>query len=293
MRFDFDQVIGPAMSQEQCYERTVGDVVRRNVLQGHDTTIVAVGHRKSGKSYTMSGGWKVQRIARENNSNVECSLTESAGILPRAIRDLFLACENQSQVSIFMSFYMIACEGGRTRDLLYRFRKKQREFVNGLSHVRVESSHEVKRLMDRASIKRASDIKEGRKFHLFCSFRVILANGGRFKGDDVSNMSTGVTSRLTFIKLSSTSNIDSVCPSKADERGYNLRDLLHSMTTDSGATDSTSRFTNLHRRLDEAFLGKRFELMIGNCERTTVPDVGPSPRCDIDNHYWLCVAHSV
>jgi len=260
MRFDFDQVLGPSMSQEQCYERAVGDVVRKNVSKGMNTTIIAVGHRKSGKSYTMSGGWKARRLSGEK-ANAEHGLTELAGILPRAVHDLFNACTVHSEATISMSFCMIACEGGRTRDLLSRFRNKPKETIQGLSYIQVNSPQEAKRLMDRASIKRVPDIKEGRNFHLFCSFRAVCAREGpSIKSGVIDSKREVSTSRLTLVKLTTPSNPKMTFATKAEDRSYNLRELLQAMSSSVYETsDNYSArpgLANLNRRFDDALQGK-------------------------------------
>lgn len=259
MRFDFDQVIGSGMSQELCYQRTVKNLIGRNITRGSDTTIVAMGHKKSGKTYTVTGGWNVPKKAGEHSHTTDGKLTSSAGILPRAIDDLFEACQNLSgeyKATVFMSFYMVACEeGGRTRDLLMRCRNKAGEVREGITFVQVKSPQGVKRLMDRVSKKRVSDIKEGTKFHVFTSFRVVLSyhdhdDCKRDAGDTICSM-------LTFVKLRTPSNVKTNYPRQPDDSGYNLRDLLHGATSDHGWNGAKQNHSILHRRLDDVLLGKQ------------------------------------
>ena len=56
-RFDFDAVFSASATQEDIYEHSVGDAVRRNILRGFNTTILAHGQSGLGKTYTASG-WK-------------------------------------------------------------------------------------------------------------------------------------------------------------------------------------------------------------------------------------------
>lgn len=64
-RFDYDAVFDPSASQNEVYNRSVGDAVRRNVFRGYNTTIIAYGQTGSGKTHTMSG---------RHEAEMECEL---------------------------------------------------------------------------------------------------------------------------------------------------------------------------------------------------------------------------
>ncbi len=248
VRFDFDEVIGPGKTQKECYERAVGDVVRRNIAEGRDTTIIALGHRKSGLSYTVNGGWKVRHKAGQHKP-FECNLAESAGLLPRAVHDLFQPCNSTSyddRMTVSMAFYMIECEGGRERDLLSKFENKSKEIIEGVSYLRVDSPQEVKRLMDRVSDTRASSIREGRNFHLFSSFR---AKSCRRKTSDLNKE---VCSKLTVVNLMTSSN-----PQIGRKSCESLREILLRLSgLQALGSQSGGNIIKFSRRLDDALLGK-------------------------------------
>ena len=246
--YDFDQVIGPQTTQEHCYETLIGDLLHRNVKLGKDTSIVVTGPKKSGKTYTMHGDWKLNSCVGEN---IDCknSLVETAGIVPRAVHDLFEASKEimrEYKSAVFMAFYIVAYEGGYTRDLLSRVEGKVKEVIKGVSYVHVDSPPDVQQLMDRASERLASGKEKGRKFHMFTSFRICR----RTKG--ASNWQ--VSSKVTLVNLTTSPSQQLV--QQWNQR--NLRDLLQSLSIppEGQNPDSARRFGSLRRRLDDALLGK-------------------------------------
>ena len=64
-------------------------------LDGYNTTVLAYGQTSSGKSYTM-GSEGVGGAAGWDRGGEE--LDESAGIIPRAMKDLFQQIEVQSRI---------------------------------------------------------------------------------------------------------------------------------------------------------------------------------------------------
>lgn len=73
------QVFGPESSQEKLYNCAIATIVDE-VLEGFNCTIFAYGQTGTGKTYTMEGG---------ERSSSDGTLSEVAGVIPRAISQIF------------------------------------------------------------------------------------------------------------------------------------------------------------------------------------------------------------
>jgi len=152
--FEFDEVIDATSSQQEVYERAIGDAVRRNIFRGINTSVLTYGQANSGKTYTMNG--KVIRkrnhvrsekraltsklppgalqmrpmSARENSddfsiddtsilSRESTTCTQHDGIIFRAINDVFMAKKRHAtggDVIVNMSYFEVC--GNDVKDLL-------------------------------------------------------------------------------------------------------------------------------------------------------------------------------
>jgi kinesin family protein 11 len=93
--FTFDRVFGTDTTQELVYDAAVSPIVKE-VLGGFNCTMFAYGQTGTGKTYTMEGD-----ISR-NESNL---LSESAGVIPRAIKQIFETLESAgSEYSVKVSY---------------------------------------------------------------------------------------------------------------------------------------------------------------------------------------------
>jgi len=112
-RFDFDLCLDKS-SQAQMYKHSVGDAIRRNVLRGFNTSIVAYGTTGSGKSFTLFGDEKCLGEATQLMSN--------DGVFPRAIAEILEAKRHKtnSKDEGELRLEMTACEidQDQLRDLL-------------------------------------------------------------------------------------------------------------------------------------------------------------------------------
>jgi hypothetical protein len=102
--FFFDLTFPPSTSQKNLYEDAVKPLVQQ-CCQGYNATVLAYGQTGSGKTHTMLG----PTVAMESNETDEdnpikyCSSTimgmdlSQAGVIPRAIRDLFHTLEQLKQ----------------------------------------------------------------------------------------------------------------------------------------------------------------------------------------------------
>eukprot|EP01041_Mallomonas_annulata_P006651 gene6651-13468_t len=109
----FDAVLGPNADQFEVYEKI--KYATESVIKGFNSTIFAYGQTGSGKTHTMYGpaGFKGARI--ENKSE---DLTDTVGIVPRAVSQIFDAIANEAvlQSSVICSFTQ--CYNENLYDLL-------------------------------------------------------------------------------------------------------------------------------------------------------------------------------
>lgn len=216
-QFDFDAVFSSTTPQRDVYDQSVGDAIRRNVFRGYNTTIIAYGQTSSGKTYTMNGPApptqeaeqsivedvamtsptarpfvsprargmgqsrrqsSLARMAASNSSSAAAlTLTESDGIIPRAIHDLFETQRTeQREARIHLSYLEIyndqirdllgsgsndegGAEGGTaTAENLPLLDDGQGVSVRGLSSTEVRTAGEARELMDRASLRRTTGV---------------------------------------------------------------------------------------------------------------------------------------
>jgi kinesin family protein 11 len=85
-------VFGPDSQQEKVYNQAIVPIVQE-VLDGFNCTIFAYGQTGTGKTFTMEGG--------PRNSVDGKQLSAVAGVIPRAIKQIFEAIES----------YEVGCSG--------------------------------------------------------------------------------------------------------------------------------------------------------------------------------------
>jgi kinesin family protein 11 len=78
-------VFGPDSNQEKVYSQAIVPIVQE-VLDGFNCTIFAYGQTGTGKTFTMEGG--------PRNSSDGKRLSAEAGVIPRAIKQIFDAIES-------------------------------------------------------------------------------------------------------------------------------------------------------------------------------------------------------
>ncbi|GMN35769.1 hypothetical protein TIFTF001_042281 [Ficus carica] len=83
--FTFDKVFGPKSQQRSIYDQAISPIVNE-VLEGFNCTVFAYGQTGTGKTYTMEGGMR----------NKGGDLSAEAGVIPRAVRQIFDTLEAQS-----------------------------------------------------------------------------------------------------------------------------------------------------------------------------------------------------
>ncbi|KAH1039432.1 hypothetical protein J1N35_041175 [Gossypium stocksii] len=158
--FTFDKVFGPKAQQRTIYDQAIAPIVNE-VLDGFNCTVFAYGQTGTGKTYTMEGGMR----------NKGGDLPAEAGVIPRAVRQIFDTLEAQnadySMKVTFLELYneeitdLLAPEES-SRYAEDRQRKpislmedgKGCVIVRGLEEEAVYSANEIYTLLERGAAKR-------------------------------------------------------------------------------------------------------------------------------------------
>ncbi|KAI3696793.1 hypothetical protein L6452_29341 [Arctium lappa] len=158
--FTFDKVFGPKAQQRSIYDQAIFPIVNE-VLEGFNCTVFAYGQTGTGKTYTMEGGMR----------NKGGELPAEAGVIPRAVRQIFDTLEAQnadySMKVTFLELYneeivdLLAVED-YSRGLEERQKKpislmedgKGCVLVRGLEEEVVYSANDIYNLLERGAAKR-------------------------------------------------------------------------------------------------------------------------------------------
>ncbi|KAG8048309.1 hypothetical protein GUJ93_ZPchr0008g14046 [Zizania palustris] len=96
--FTFDKVFGPTARQKDLYDQAIIPIVNE-VLEGFNCTIFAYGQTGTGKTYTMEGE------CRKAKSRPKGQLPADAGVIPRAVKQIFDTLERQNtEYSVKVTF---------------------------------------------------------------------------------------------------------------------------------------------------------------------------------------------
>ncbi|GLT89628.1 hypothetical protein SLE2022_076050 [Rubroshorea leprosula] len=158
--FTFDKVFGPKAQQRTIYDQAIVPIVNE-VLDGFNCTVFAYGQTGTGKTYTMEGGMR----------NKGGDLPAEAGVIPRAVRQIFDTLEAQnadySMKVTFLELYNeeitdLLAPDDNSRCLEDKQRKpislmedgKGCVVVRGLEEEAVYSANEIYNLLERGAAKR-------------------------------------------------------------------------------------------------------------------------------------------
>ncbi|EEF29376.1 kinesin-like protein KIN-5B [Ricinus communis] len=158
--FTFDKVFGPKAQQRSIYDQAIAPIVNE-VLDGFNCTVFAYGQTGTGKTYTMEGGMR----------NKGGDLPAEAGVIPRAVRQIFDTLEAQnadySMKVTFLELYNeeitdLLAPDDNVRCIEERQKKpislmedgKGCVVVRGLEEEAVYSANEIYSLLERGAAKR-------------------------------------------------------------------------------------------------------------------------------------------
>ncbi|KAH7512980.1 kinesin-like protein KIN-5B [Ziziphus jujuba] len=158
--FTFDKVFGPKAQQRSIYDQAIAPIVNE-VLEGFNCTVFAYGQTGTGKTYTMEGGMK----------NKGGDLPAEAGVIPRAVRQIFDTLEAQNaDYSMKVTFlelyneevtdllapeeYSKSAEDRQKKPISLMEDGKGCVIVRGLEEEAVYSVNEIYTLLERGAAKR-------------------------------------------------------------------------------------------------------------------------------------------
>ncbi|KFM22480.1 125 kDa kinesin-related protein, partial [Auxenochlorella protothecoides] len=169
---------------ERLYDSTVAPLVEE-MLEGFNCTIFAYGQTGTGKTYTMTGGDLAQGSAE---------MTDSAGVIPRAIHQVFSYLESLGAQEFTVKASYLELYNEEVTDLLalgseppkVRILEDRTGVVlNGLEEAQVRSASDIFSLLDQGTAKRRTAEtllnKQSSRSHtvfvITVSVREILAEG--------------------------------------------------------------------------------------------------------------------
>jgi hypothetical protein len=229
-QFEFDAVLGPNATQEEVYERSVSDAVRRNISRGYNTTIIAYGQTGGGKTFTMGGRRQVDTMNEADDESYDTGSTNDHeatkrissddGIILRAIHDLFKAKqrhESAGEVVIQLSYLEIWND--ELRDLLCddEIMIKLRDHgeggvqIKGLTSITVTSVAQVLDLMDKAARRRTTGSTfvnaRSSRSHAICTLTVTIYPALPGNIGNIPASSEVITAKLTLVDLAGSERI--------------------------------------------------------------------------------------
>jgi len=242
-KFDFDSVFGPSSTQQEVYEHTCGDMISSSIFKGFNATILAYGQTGSGKTFTMGtdGNSPAGSSDDAGDSTSMKPPSPSEGVIARAVYDLFQTKENSvpngsERVKVTMSYLEIYNEqaidllnddpSSSNATLQVRDSKTEGVIIPNLKHFDVSSPEEVRVLMEKASLKRATASTAmnsvSSRSHAICTLNVAIApndeeENANEEGEDlisprslISNASSsnhGMRAKLTLVDLAGSERI--------------------------------------------------------------------------------------
>ncbi|CAB9520959.1 Kinesin-like protein [Seminavis robusta] len=227
--FEYDGSFGPATTQQEVYEHTVGDMIRTNIFKGFNVTVMAYGQTGSGKTFTMGteGGATDAEMTMEEDTTTQKPTaaleppSDSDGIIPRAVYDLFEERQSmkQDRVTIEMSYLEIyneealdllveRSEDGTTNTLQIRDSRTEGVVVQNLSTRIVTSPKEVAALMAQGSSRRATASTAmnaaSSRSHAICTLYVTIAAS---EETDEAEAAAEMRAKLTLVDLAGSERI--------------------------------------------------------------------------------------
>jgi len=235
-KFEFDSVFGPDSTQKEVYDNTCGDMISTSIFRGFNATILAYGQTGSGKTFTMG---------TDGSSAVsdDAPPSESEGVIARAVYDLFQTRKSLSngskRVKVTMSYLEIYNEqaidllnddpASSNQTLQVRDSKTEGVVIPNLKHFTVSGPGEVSRLMEEASLKRATASTHmnavSSRSHAICTLNVTIApdleggggasSSGGGAGDEENeppvisprSATQGMRAKLTLVDLAGSERI--------------------------------------------------------------------------------------
>ncbi|KAJ3360592.1 kinesin motor protein cin8 [Allomyces arbusculus] len=200
--YTFDRVFSPDATQQDVYADVVAPMLEE-VLAGYNCTVFAYGQTGTGKTYTMEGSLQ----------EVDGQLTDDAGMIPRALFNLFELLDMASGEST-VKVSCIELYNEELRDLLAPgddlpkirlYEQKQVVNLQGVQEVYVKSPADVHRVLREANEKRqiaATKLNQNSsRSHCVCTVSVVTRDTSP-EGIDLVR-----TGKLNLVDLAGSENI--------------------------------------------------------------------------------------
>uniref|UniRef100_A0A9I9CG39 Kinesin-like protein n=1 Tax=Cucumis melo TaxID=3656 RepID=A0A9I9CG39_CUCME len=291
--FSFDKVFGPKAQQRSIYEQAIAPIVNE-VLEGFNCTVFAYGQTGSGKTYTMEGGMK--------NKNKD--LPAEAGVIPRAVRQIFDTLEEQnadySMKVTFLELYNeeitdLLAQEDQSRSAEEKQKKpislmedgKGAVVVRGLEEEAVYSLSEIYTLLERGSARRrtADTLLNKRSSRSHSIFSITL----HIKESSVGDEELIKCGKLNLVDLAGSENISrsGAREARAREAGEINKSLLTLGRCINALVEHSShipyRDSKLTRLLRDSLGGKTKTCVIAT--------ISPSANCLDETLSTLDYAH--
>ncbi|KAK6126050.1 hypothetical protein DH2020_040164 [Rehmannia glutinosa] len=269
--FVFDKVFAPTSQQKDLYDNVVARVVNE-VLEGYSWTIFAYGQTGTGKTYTMEG-----EARKEKNGQ----LHKNAGVIPRAVQQIFDILENQkadyTMKVTFLELYneeitdLLAPEEGSNflndkpkKPLILMEDGKGAVFVRGLEEEIVCSADEIYAILHKGSAKKhTADTllnKQSNRSHSIFSITVQIKESS---SDGSELIRCG---KLNLVDLAGSENI--LRSGAREERAREAGEINKSLLT-LGRVINALAENSVHKRLS-ALLIMRFVLKVSRTDQRSV-----------------------
>ncbi|XP_046652792.1 chromosome-associated kinesin KIF4-like [Daphnia pulicaria] len=152
--FTYDYVFGPDESQSQVYDTAVTKIVGK-IFKGYNVTILAYGQTGSGKTFSMG--------TADTASASSATLSQSSGIIQRAVKDLFRKMNEDGNLSFEINVSFLELYMEKVYDLLSKTRNEEVEIredpkigirINGLNETAVTTWEETLKCLENGSLNR-------------------------------------------------------------------------------------------------------------------------------------------
>jgi len=227
-QFDFDAVLSMESTQRQVYEAAVGDKITNHIFRGINFTILAYGQTNAGKTATMQGYRNNDLNRSSQRSNMASyPLSESDGIIPRALHDLFqrkLEMKSSGMSTVTMELSYVELYNEEMRDLLsnnddgtfqpLRMLDQGNQggvVIEGLTTIPIQSMEQVNDLLAYATKRRATcstqaNIQSSRS-HAICTLTVAVVPSSSNNNNNVSGSESTTRAKLTLVDLAGSERI--------------------------------------------------------------------------------------
>ncbi len=141
--YTFDGVFGPDATQTEVYAHAIEPIVAET-LEGFNCTVFAYGQTGTGKTHTMEG----DDSSSETRLGSSDGVAETAGIVPRALRQIFSHLETQSETEYSVRCTFLELYNEEITDLLSPLESKSESSPPTESESESASAKKTHRLME-------------------------------------------------------------------------------------------------------------------------------------------------